>query len=294
MILKDVLPLGGITYNDKDNTLTTTGNSHLTPQKRYYICVCVWKVHQMLNEARTYPSVEGRHVKMSAGCKHREQRDRELLAGIVDIYGFSSWQPHRPTKKTDLKLKMNNNSAFDVKITLVWKFLLKHVTMNSITQCVKGETCSKWPVSCTMLCLYSMNISALKYKHVQNETIYVRLLTQTANNKRLCIYQSAHFSGTHARNCTTCAKMKVNVIQSHTGLQHIRLLKDFSWPFKADSNRRKLSSSALYITMFLWPARKDMCEFYHGGQWKQLKIRYWFRLTTSECGHRWWCQKTTA
>lgn len=52
----------------------------------------------MGNEVHTYPSVEGRYVKMSAGCKHREQRDWELRAGVVDIYSFGSRQPHRPAE----------------------------------------------------------------------------------------------------------------------------------------------------------------------------------------------------
>jgi len=43
--------------------------------------------------------VEGRHVKMPAGSDHRQQRDRELLAGVVYIYGFSPWQPQRPMEK---------------------------------------------------------------------------------------------------------------------------------------------------------------------------------------------------
>lgn len=61
------------------------------------------------------------------------------------------------------------------------------------------------------------------------------------------------------------AKIKVNVTQSH-----ICLLKDLSWPFKADSNHRKLSSSALYVVMFLWPkatfnraALTSACEIQH-------------------------------
>ncbi len=56
------------------------------------------KAAQMGSEVHTYPTVEGRHVKMSAGCKHGEQRDWELWAGVVDIYGFSSWQPHWPAE----------------------------------------------------------------------------------------------------------------------------------------------------------------------------------------------------
>ena len=48
----------------------------------------------------TYPSVEGRHVKMSAGCKHCQQCDWKFLTGVVYVYGFCSWQPQWSTKRT--------------------------------------------------------------------------------------------------------------------------------------------------------------------------------------------------
>lgn len=49
--------------------------------------------------ACTYSSVRERYVKMSAGCKHGQQRHRNFLAGVVYIYGFSSRQPQRPARQ---------------------------------------------------------------------------------------------------------------------------------------------------------------------------------------------------
>lgn len=107
-----------------------------------------------------------------------------------------------------------------------------------------------------------MNIPALQHYLVQKEIIYLCLQTETAE---------AHFSkASQWERFTDCyntwAKMKVNVIQSHT-----RLLKDLSWPFKADSNHSKLSNSALYVMMFCGqrPVSKEVCEYQHvkrGGQ----------------------------
>ncbi len=81
----------------------------------------------MGSEVHTYTTVEGRHVKMSAGCKHGEQRDWELWAGVVDIYGFSSWQP------TGLQNDREKYSIADSKIIFIRMFLLKHVTVNATT-----------------------------------------------------------------------------------------------------------------------------------------------------------------
>lgn len=62
----------------------------------------------------TYSSVKERYVKMSACCKHWQQRHRNLLAGIVYIYGFSSRQPQWPAKKQKReKKKMKSEMEAD-------------------------------------------------------------------------------------------------------------------------------------------------------------------------------------
>lgn len=213
------------------------------------------RADQMWNGVHTYPSVEGRHVKMSAGCKHREQRDWELWTEIADIYGFSSWKPHRPT---------------EWQIHMLKSEILHYRLQNHIHQSVSVKAChcernhceadqNDWYVRERYA---YMNILALQHNLVQKEIIYLCLQTETAETHFSKASQWEWFTDCY----NTWAKMKVNVIQSHT-----RLLKDLSWPFKADSNHRKLSSSAPYVMMFCGqrPASKEVCEYQHvkrGGQ----------------------------
>lgn len=149
IILKSVLPPGGITCNTKENTIYKKLNN-----KKHWITF-IWdnlcrgrgrgRAEQMWNGVHTYPSVKGRHVKMSAGCKHREQRDWELWAGISDIYGFSSWQPHRPA---EWQIHMLKSQILHYRLPNHIHVTVKNTTI------VKLKSWSKWPICQGLLCLY--------------------------------------------------------------------------------------------------------------------------------------------
>lgn len=87
--LKDAFPLGGITWERY-----MTENVILT----ILITILLIITWEWGAQMETYSSVKGRYVKMPAGCKHWQQCHRNFLAGVVYIYGFSSWQPQRPVK----------------------------------------------------------------------------------------------------------------------------------------------------------------------------------------------------
>lgn len=148
----------------------------------------------MWNGVHTYPSVEGRHVKMSAGCKHREQRDWELWAGIVDIYCFSSWQPHRPaewqihTLKSETQhYRLPNHFHQNVSVKAC------HCECN---HCEMEKTdLNDW---CVRECHVFMNILPLKHNHAQKEIIYFGLQTKKGRLSKRTLPQSITMKMVHS------------------------------------------------------------------------------------------------
>lgn len=82
--LKDAFPLGGITWDRRE-----TGE---------VIQDIPTKTMCSYTHTYTYSSVKERYVKLPAGRKHRQQCHRNVLAGVVYVYGFSSCQPQTPVK----------------------------------------------------------------------------------------------------------------------------------------------------------------------------------------------------
>ena len=79
-----------------------TNTSHVARGSGY---TCTRSYASTHTHTHIYPFVEGRHVKMPTGSKHRQQCDREFLAGVVYIYGFSSWKPQWPMERKKKKEK---------------------------------------------------------------------------------------------------------------------------------------------------------------------------------------------
>lgn len=100
-----------------------------------YIFLSLCKGHERSHRCRqlriepcidTYSSVKERYVKMSACCKHWQQCHRNLLAGIVYIYGFSSRQPQWPAKKKKDEIRNLSSQSTTVSWTHAKKVLIHH------------------------------------------------------------------------------------------------------------------------------------------------------------------------